>query len=326
MINDNLHLNRDIFSAVIENKSVRDGFGDELVALAENNDSLVVLTADLMESTRVHKFAEKYPKRFIQVGVAEQNMVGIAAGLSMTGKIPVITSFAAFSPGRNWEQIRISLCYSNLKAIIVGSHSGLSASQDGPTHQGTEDIALTRVLPNMTVISPADYLQTRLALASAIDIPGPVYLRLAREKCPVFTTEQTSFSIGQAQILKEGLDASLISHGPNVFDALVAARELQMHHNLNLEVINCHTIKPLDHQTILNSVKKTGNAIVVEEHQRHGGLGSAVCELTAEHHPTRVLTIGLEDCFAESGEYYDIKDKLGLSPKKLAQKIREWLK
>ncbi len=322
MLNNSLQLSKNVFYANIKTGSTRDGFGDALLELGKENKDVVVLTADLMESTRVDKFAKAFPKRFVQVGVAEQNMVGVGAGLAMNGKIPFLTSFAVFSPGRNWEQIRASVCYSNVNVKIVGTHAGLSADKDGATHQGLEDLALTRVLPNMTILAPADYNQAKEAVLAAAEIKGPVYIRLNRNESPIFTTAKTPFHVGEAQVLKKGEDAAIIAHGPIVYEALKAARELELKYRIDVEVINCHTIKPLDEDTILKAAIKTGAVITVEEHQVIGGLGSAVAELLSEKYPTQILRLGIKNVFTESGDYDDLMTKYELNSASIVKKVK----
>jgi len=242
-------------------------------------------------------------------------MAGISAGLALTGKIPFITSFATFSPGRNWEQIRISICYTGANVKIASTHAGLSAGKDGATHQGLEDIALARVLPGMTVISPADYNQAQKAVFAASEIKGPVYLRFFRNESPIFTTKNTPFEVGRAQILKKGGDITLISSGPTVYEVLKAARELELKFRIDAEVVNLHTIKPLDEETIIKSALKTKKVLTVEEHQIAAGLGSAVSELLSEKAPVLIHKMGLKDTFGESGEYKNLLDKYKLSQK-----------
>lgn len=294
-------------------KSTRDGYGDALVELGEKNGNVVVLCADMAESTRVNKFAEKFPLRFIEVGIAEQNMAGIAAGLALSGKVPFISSFAAFSPTGNWLQIRLSICYSNANVKLAGSHTGLTASADGPTQQCDEDIALMRVLPNMCVIDPIDYTQTKKAVFAAAETKGPVYIRLAREGTPAITNPKTEFAIGKAEVLQEGKSMTIISCGPATYEAMLAALELKKHHNIEAEVIGSPCIKPLDNETIIKSAKKTGRVITVEDHQIAGGLGSAVAELLSGKLPCKIVRIGIKDTFTQSGTYAELKDKYGIS-------------
>lgn len=308
----------------LQTKSTRDAFGEALVNLARKNKNLVVVSADLAESTRVSDFAKKYPERFVEVGVAEQNMLGVAAGLALAGKVPIAASFAAFSPGRNWDQLRVSVCYSKANVKIIGSHTGLGAGEDGASHQALEDIAITRCLPNLVVIAPADYHETKKALAAAIAYNGPVYLRLSRQNTAVFTNEKSPFKIGQAQVLKKGQDITLIACGPMVSEALEAAKKLASE-NISAEVINCHTIKPLDQKTILASVKKTKKVVSIEDHQIHGGMGSAVAEMLAENFPVPMKLLGVNDTFGESGVPAELYKKYGLSQENIISTIKKML-
>jgi transketolase len=325
MINENLHLSPKNLSAGIEKKSNRDGFGDCLVKMGQEMPQLVVLTADLRDSTRVAKFAEKFPERFVEMGVAEQNMAGVAAGLAFSGKVPVMTSFTTFSPGRNWEQIRLAIAYSEANVKIVSTHSGFSAAKDGATHQGLEDLALMRVLPKMTVLEPADYQQTQKALEAALKHQGPVYLRISRHETPLFTTKETPFVIGEAQILKKGEDVTLIGSGPIVYTALEAARELEVKERISVEVINNPSIKPLDEQTLTKSALKTGLVITLEEHQRNGGLGSAVAELLSQKQPVRIYRLGVRDTFGQSGSYEDLLKKYKLDKESVIKSVKSYL-
>lgn len=309
----------------IATKSTRDGFGEALLSLAKKNKNIVVVSADLAESTRVLSFAKKFPERFVEVGVAEQNMLGVAAGLALSGKIAIASSFAVFSPGRNWDQLRISVCYSQANVKIIGSHSGLGVGADGASHQALEDIAITRCLPNLVVLAPADYNEAKQALAAALQHQGPVYLRLTRQNSPIFTDENKKFIIGQANILKKGNDLTLIACGPLVYDALQAAEKLAKE-NINVEVINCASIKPLDKKTILTSVKKTKKVLTLEDHQKAGGLGSAVAELLAENYPASIKIMGVNDSFGESGESNELYKKYGLDQDSIIKNIKEIIK
>lgn len=309
----------------IKSKATRDGFGDGLLELGKKNKAVVVVSADLAESCRLHHFAKKYPPRFVEVGVAEQNMMGVAAGLALSDKIPFAASFGAFSPGRNFDQIRVSVAYSKINVKIVASHTGLSVGPDGASHQMLEDIALMRVLPNMTVIAPGDYYETKKATLAAAQIKGPVYLRFARQASPIFTTAGSKFKIGQANILLAGQDATLIGCGPILYEALVAAQELKKN-KINLEVINCHTIKPLDKTTILRSLKKTKKLITLEDHQIAGGLGSAIVEMLAVNYPVPTKMIGVQDSFGESGTTEELWDKYKLSHPHIIQAVLKLIK
>jgi transketolase len=303
-----------------EKFSTRDGFGAGLLELAKKNKNIVVLTANLAESTRVLEFKEKFPERFFDVGVAEQNLAGIAAGLALEGKIPFITSFAVFSPGRNWEQIRVSICYNQANVKIIGCHAGLVTGSDGATHQALEDIALMRVLPNMTVVVPADYYEAKKAVKAIADIKGPVYLRLTRPNFSNVTSEKAPFKIGQARVLKTGKDATLIACGEMVAESLRAA-ELLKKQGFEIEVINCHTIKPLDKKTILTSAKKTGYVITCEDHQIVGGLGGAVAELLSQKLPTPLTIIGVNDKFGQSGSAEELLNAYGLNASNIVNRV-----
>ncbi len=304
-------------------KSCRDGFGEAFLALGQKNKKVVVVSADLAESTKCLEFGKKYPNRFYEVGVAEQNMAGVAAGLALEGLMPFTCSYAAFSPGRNWEQIRVSICYNNVNVKIVSSHAGLNVGEDGATHQALEDLALMRVLPNMTVIAPCDYLETKKAVMAAAKIKGPVYIRFGREKCQVITETKTPFVIGKANVMRSGKDVTIIACGPMVAEALKAAEELAKQ-KISAEVINCHTIKPIDKATIIKSAKKTKKVITVEEHQVNGGLGSAVAEVLAQNYPVPMKIIGMPDKFGESGTAKQLLDKYGLTYKNVIKIVNNF--
>jgi len=293
-------------------KSTRDGFGEAILELGKKNKDVVVVSADLAESTRVHNFAKKYPDRFFEVGVAEQNAMGIAAGLSFSDKIPYIASFAVFSPGRNWDQIRVSVAMSGANVKIVSTHAGLSVGPDGASHQALEDIAILRALPNMTVIVPCDYNEAKKATIEISKLKGPVYLRLGRPATPIITSKSSPFKIGKANTIINGSDITIIASGPILHEALLAAEELKSK-KIKAELINCHTIKPLDKNTILRSVKKTKRLITVEDHQAAGGMGSAIVEMLSENFPVPTRRIGVQDKFGESGEPQELWDKYGLS-------------
>lgn len=299
--------------ADVDMKATRDGYGDGLVSLGETNPNVVVLTADLSESTRAEGFAKKFPERFIECGVAEQNMMGIAAGLAAAGKIPFVSSYAVFSPGRSWDQCRVSVCYSNLNVKIAGAHTGVSVGPDGATHQALEDIAITRVLPNMTVIAPCDYWETKKATLAAASHPGPVYFRFTREKTAVITTSSSAFKIGRAEILVDyGQDAAIIACGPLVYQALMAAKKLR-EEKIKVTVVNNHTIKPIDAATLLRVARNCGAVVTVEEHQTMGGMGSAVAEVLAQNYPVPMEMVGMQNTFGESGEPEELLEKYGMS-------------
>ncbi|KKT39522.1 MAG: hypothetical protein UW35_C0003G0037 [Candidatus Collierbacteria bacterium GW2011_GWF2_44_15] len=294
----------------VEMKAVRDGFGEGLLDLGKRNEKVVALCADLRESVRVEGFSKAYPDRYIEVGVAEQNMIGIAAGLALEGFIPFAASYAVFSPGRSWDQIRVSVAYTHSNVKIVGGHAGISVGPDGATHQAMEDIAMMRVLPNMIVVVPCDAEQTKKATLALADYKGPAYLRLTRSKTAMFTNRSTPFEIGKAQILRTGKQLTIVGCGPVLYSALMAAEELK--EEIDIEVINMHTIKPLDADALIRSAKKTGKVLTIEEHQVNGGLGGAVAEVLAEQAPTKMLRLGMNDAFGESGDSDELMTKYGL--------------
>lgn len=302
----------------------RSGFGEGLVLAGEIDKNVVALCADLTDSTKMSGFAQKFPERFLEVGIAEQNMMGIAAGLALGGKIPYLASYAVFNPGRNWDQLRVSVCYSNLHVIIAGAHAGLSVGPDGATHQALEDIAITRVLPNLTVIVPCDAIETRKATLAALKSSGPIYIRFAREATPVITTEDIPFEIGRAQIFREGSDVTIIVAGPLVAEALKAAEKLSQF-DIKAEVINNHTLKPLDKKALITSLSKTGAAVTVEEHQIIGGLFGAIAELAAEDCPVPIEPVGIKDSFGESGKPEELAEKYGLTEREIVEAVRRAL-
>ena len=303
----------------------RNGYGDALVELGKKNKKIMVLCADLTESTRVHKFRESFPDRFVEIGVAEQNLVTVASGLAAVGKIPFASSYAMFCPGRCWEQIRTTICYNNQPVNIIGAHAGISVGPDGATHQALEDIAIMRALPNMVVVVPADYEQTRKATKAISKWKGPSYMRFARAATEQMTTSKTTFEIGKAQIWKKGNDLAIIGAGPVMYECLLAAEMLQ-HKGVNAMVINSHTIKPLDKKTILWAAKKCKQIITVEEHQITGGLGGAVSEYLSEVWPTKIKKVGVDDHFGESGEPKELLKKFGFSAKHIYKEAFNLLK
>lgn len=305
--------------------SIRDGYGEGLVLAGEQDERVVVLSADLVDSTRATAFKEKFPERFIEMGVAEQNMATVAAGLANYGKIPFISSYATFSPGRNWEQIRTTIALNNLPVKIAGHHAGVSVGPDGATHQALEDIAMMRVLPNMVVVVPCDAIEARKATVAAAKNNLPTYLRFAREKSAIITKEGSPFQIGRAEVLRKGKDVSIVGCGLLLYNVLMVAEQLAKE-GIECEVINSHTIKPLDQKTILQSVKKTGAVVSVEEHQIAGGLGSAVAELLAANLPTPQEFIGVQDRFGESGKPEELIEYFGMGAKAIASAVKKVLK
>lgn len=284
----------------VKQEAIRAGFGRGLKIAGEQNEAIVALCADLTESTQMHHFKEAFPKRFIEVGVAEQNLVTVASGMARAGKIPFTSSYAAFSPGRNWEQIRTTIALNDQPVKIVGSHAGVSVGPDGATHQMLEDIALMRVLPNMIVVAPGDSIEAEKATLAIAENGKPSYIRLAREKTPIFSTENSPFEIGKAYVLRSGDDVSLLGTGTMTYQLLMLSRLLE-DKGISAEVVHVPTIKPLDEPTILESVKKTGRAITAEEAQIAGGFGGTIAELLGEKMPAPLKRFGMKDCFGESG-------------------------
>ena len=301
---------------------IRDGYGKGLVSAGEKDERVVVLCADLTESTRAEAFKNKFPERFIQIGVAEQNLATVASGLANYGKIPFISSYATFSPGRNNEQIRTNIALNNVPVKIAGHHAGISVGPDGATHQALEDIALMRVLPNMTVIVPCDAIEAEKATVASANNGSPTYLRFGREKSPVFTTPETPFEIGKAIVFRDGTDVAIIGCGMLLYNALIAAEELSKE-GIECMVINSHTVKPLDERTIIEAVQKTGAVVSVEEHQVAGGLGSAVAELLSKNFPVSQEFIGLQDRFGESGTAEELIEVCGLGVESIKLAVRK---
>lgn len=301
-------------SGKLDSEPIRKGFGRGLLEAGKRWDNVVAACADLTDSTQMSLFAEQFPERYVEIGVAEQNLVTVGSGLAAAGKIPFVSSYAAFSPGRNWEQIRTTICLNDRPVKIIGSHAGVSVGPDGATHQMLEDLALMRVLPNMVVIAPCDSVEAEKATIAMAADKRPNYMRLAREGTPVFTTSGTPFEIGKAQIFAEGTDVSLIATGTMTYQSLAAA-ELLKKDGIKAEVVHVPTLKPLDAETIIESVKKTGAAVTAEEGQIIGGLGGAVAELLAENHPAPIQRVGMKDRFGESGAPDQLLEHFGLDAK-----------
>jgi transketolase len=313
----NLHLVEYNKTKDLQSEPIRAGFGRGLLQAGKDNVNVVGACADLTGSTAMNLFANEFPDRFIQIGVAEQNLVTVGAGMAAMGKIPFVSSYAAFSPGRNWEQIRTTICLNDQPVKIVGSHAGVSVGPDGATHQMLEDIALMRVLPNMIVIVPGDSNEAERATLALAKDSRPAYLRLAREATPVITTAQTPFEIGKAYVYRAGMDVTLISTGTMTYQSLIAAEKLAKD-GVSAEVIHVPTIKPLDSKTILASVKKTGHVVTVEEAQINGGLGGAIAELLGENLPSKLRRVGMKDQFGESGKPEELLEHFGLTAKHIA--------
>jgi transketolase len=319
-----LSLVKDILAEDIISESTRKGFGRGLAEAGKRNINVVAACADLTDSTQMSLFKEAFPERFVEIGVAEQNLVTVGAGLAAMGKIPFVSSYAAFSPGRNWEQIRTTVCLNDRPVKIIGSHAGLSVGPDGATHQMLEDLALMRVLPKMVVIAPCDSLEAERATLAMAEDNRPNYMRLAREATPIITTQHTPFEIGKAYVYREGTDITLIGTGTMTYQALVAAEKLAKD-GIEAEVVHVPTLKPLDNETILDSVRKTGAVVTAEEGQIIGGLGGAIAELLAENHPAPMRRIGMKDHFGESGEPNELLKHFGLDSLHIALAAHEIL-
>jgi len=326
MLNKDQHLIDNLTDTEnIQMVPTRDGFGKGLVEAGEKDQRVVALCADLSESTRFHWFAQKFPERFIQMGVAEQNLATVASGMANYGKIPFIGSYAAFSPGRNNEQIRTTISLNHVPVKVIGCHAGVSVGPDGATHQQVEDIALMRVQPNMIVVVPCDAVEAQKATMAIAFNNEPSYMRLGREKSWVFTTPDTPFEIGKAEILREGQDVVIIGCGILLYNALVAAEELAKE-QIDCMVINSHTVKPLDEKTIIEAAKQCGAVVSVEEHQVNGGLGSAVAECLSKNHPVPQEFVGVQDRFGESGDPFELIEALGMGVRDIKAAVKKAFK
>lgn len=333
MLNPKLKLNPKIFNDAGENACeqmpIRKGFGQGLLSAGEADKNVVGLCADLTESTQMHLFADKFPERFIQVGVAEQNLATVASGLASMGKIPFCSSYAMFSPGRNWEQIRTTIAYNDRKVVIVGSHSGISVGPDGGTHQALEDIALMRVMPNMDVVSPCDAIEAKKATIALAKSKKPAYLRLVREKTPIITTEETPFNLGKAEIYwmpEVGLaQVGIVATGGLLHRAILAAKELEAE-GIKIKVVNLASIKPIDAETILSLARECKAIVTVEEHQVAGGMGSAVAEVLAQNFPVPIEFIGIKDLFGQSGTPDELIEHYGMGKNSIKEAVKKVLK
>ncbi len=315
----------EIASGNLEMIPTRHGYGDGLVELGRINKNVVVMGADLTSSLCTDRFYREFPDRFVQTGIAEQDMMGIAAGLSLSGKIPFVSTYGVFCTGRAWDQIRTTVAYAKLNVKLGSGHGGISVGPDGATHQALEDIAITRTIPNMTVISPADYQETLKATIASAEINGPVVIRFGREKVPSITTSETPFQIGKAEIYRDGTDVSIIACGVMVYEALVAAQKLA-DEGISAQVINSHTIKPIDKDTIISAAAKTGAVVTAEEHQIMGGFGSAVSEVLSLNCPVPMRMVGIKDRFGQSGSPSELMNAYGLTDAAIAEAVKDVLK
>ena len=324
------YLNKKVLTPGVMREANRVGYGRGLLMAGRDNDQVVALSADLTDSTKTDAFAREFPERFVQVGIAEQNMASVAAGMAALGKIPFIASYAMFSPGRSWEQVRTTIAYNDSNVKIVGAHAGISVGPDGATHQAIEDIALMRVIPNMTVLVPCDVHEAKKAVLAAAEHKGPVYIRIAREATPIITTEESPFAIGKAEICLERDEAhkktvGIISCGTILYNALMAAKDLNKKHKIGASVLNLATIKPLDTNTLKQFVLNHDVIVTVEEHQISGGLGSTVAEYVTSIMPKLILRIGIDDQFGQSGTMDELYKHYHLDTKSIIQKIKDTL-
>lgn len=320
----NYQINSDFFTDNAKLEPIRAGFGRGLKAAGEANENVVALCADLTDSTQMSLFKAEFPKRFVEIGVAEQNLVTVASGMARAGKIPFTSSYAAFSPGRNWEQIRTTIALNDMPVKVIGSHAGISVGPDGATHQMLEDIALMRVLPNMIVLAPGDSIEAEKATKAIAENGKPTYMRLARDKTAIFSTEESPFEVGKAYVLREGHDVTLLGTGTMTAQLLLAA-ELLNEMDIHAEVVHVPTIKPLDEETILSSIRKTGRAITAEEAQITGGFGGAIAELLGGKLPTPLCRIGMQDRFGESGEPAELMAHFKLDSASIAERTNQFV-
>lgn len=323
-MNKKAYLSDKLFTAEIQQVPTRNGYGEGLVEAGKQDERVVALCADLTESTRTEAFAKAFPKRFVEIGVAEQLLATVASGMANYGKIPFIASYAAFSPGRNWEQLRTTVALNNVPVKIGGMHAGISVGPDGATHQALEDMAIMRTIPNMIVIAPCDAIEARKATLAVAKLPGPAYMRFGREKVPVITTEKTPFKVGKAEVFREGSDVAVIACGSLVYEALIAAEKLKG--EADVMVIDNHTIKPIDVKTIVAAARKTGAVVTAEEAQVTGGLGGAVMEVLGENLAVPVQRVGVLDRFGQSGAPDELMDLYGLRSTNIIAAIRKVLK
>lgn len=319
-------LNSKLFDTDIEQAPIRAGFGEGLVLAARADERVVGLCCDLTESTKMDAFAKEFPKRFFEMGIMEQSMASVASGMAAMGKIPFISSYAMFSPGRNWEQIRTTICYNDRPVKIAGSHAGVSVGPDGGTHQAIEDIALTRVIPNMTVITPCDSIEARKATMAMAKTKTPTYIRLAREKTPIITIDETPFEIGKAQefFRAENPKVGIIACGSLVYNAIVSAKELEQE-GIGSVILNIGTVKPLDREAVIALAKECEAIVTVEEHQVAGGMGSAVAEVLSAEHPTRMAFVGVHDTFGQSGTPSELIEHYGMGKEGIKRAVKTLL-
>ena len=320
-----MHLTNYLDKAELKAVPTRDGFGQGLVEAARRDPNVVAVCADLVESTRMQPFRDAFPERFIEIGVQEQLLVAMSAGLAMAGKTPFVASYAMFCPGRAWEQVRTNMALNETNVKIAGAHAGVSVGPDGATHQAIEDIAIMRPIPRMTVVVPCDAVQTKKATLAISEAWGPTYLRFGREKSAVITTDETPFEIGRAQTFREGSDVAIVACGILVYNALVAADRLARS-GIECRVVNNHTVKPMDEAAILDAARTCGAVVTVEEHQRQAGMGSRVAEILAENEPTPIEFVGVEDRFGQSGDPAELIEHYGMGAGAIEEAVRRVLR
>ncbi len=327
MLNQNQKLNPKLLDKDVEQAPIRFGYGEGLLKAGQENSDVVALCADLTDSTKTSTFSKKFPERFIEMGIGEQSMASVASGLAAMGKVPFIASYAMFSPGRNWEQIRTTICYNDSNVKVAGAHAGISVGPDGGTHQAIEDIALTRVIPRMNVVVPCDSIEAKKATYQSSKIKGPFYLRFAREATPIVTTEDSPFEIGKANLLRdpEKPQVAIIACGPSVYNSLIAAEELSRE-GIECSVLNNHTIKPIDKDSIISVAKKAGRVVTVEEHQVYGGMGSAVAEVLAKDYPAPMEFVGVKDKFGQSGTQEELVEHYGMGINGIKEAVMKIIK
>ncbi|HTX58368.1 MAG TPA: transketolase C-terminal domain-containing protein [Verrucomicrobiae bacterium] len=316
-----MHL-ADYRSSELKSLPTRNGFGEGLIEAGARNPNVIAICADLAESTRMEGFKKAHPAQYIEIGVAEQLLVAMAGGLASVGKIPWIASYAMFNPGRSWEQVRTIMALNETNVKIAGAHAGVSVGPDGATHQAIEDIAIMRVIPHMTVVVPCDSVQTKKATLALSERFGPTYLRFAREKSPIVTTEQTPFEVGKAQIFREGGDVAVVACGILVYNALAAADVVAREDGIECRVVNNHTVKPMDEAAVVDAAACCGAVVTVEEHQKHAGMGSRVAEILAQRHPVPIEFVGVEDRFGQSGDPTELIEYYGMGTTAIAEAIR----
>lgn len=309
---------------MITKKPPRDGYGEALLKLVNNNEKIIVMDADVAQSTRTNWVQNEYPDKFVDMGISEQDMVGTAAGMALSGMIPFVSTYGVFLSGRAWDQIRTTVCYGNLNVKFGGAHGGISVGPDGATHQALEEVALMRVLPNMKVIVPCDANETRKATLSVAEVDGPCYIRFGREATPIITDDDIPFELGKGRLFREGNDVTVIANGPMVYEALLAADKLR-EKGISVRIINLHTVKPLDNDIIIKAAKETGAIVTAEEHQINAGMGSAVAECIVKNQPVPIEIIGVNDTFGESGQPEELMKKYGLKSSYIIDSIKKVL-